>query len=50
MPAQESSGLDNNQYLAPGAEAAGEQHQDRPIRGGERRARDTSTQNDQLVT
>jgi hypothetical protein len=50
MPAQESSRLHNNQHLAPSSEAAGEKHQNRPIRGGNRRARDTPTQHDQLVT
>ena len=49
MPAQDGLGLDNQQSLAPGAQATGEQGQERPVRRGAAGAFDAALQDDDLV-
>ena len=49
VPAQERVGLDDDQTLVPGAEAAGHQHKERPVGLGAARALDASLQDDRLL-
>ena len=49
MPAQQGVGSDEEQRLPPGADAAGEQHQERPIGPRYGRALDVAAQHDQLL-
>jgi hypothetical protein len=50
MPAQERLGLDDQEGMAPGAEATGEQHQEGAIRAREQWSFDAAAQHDELVT
>jgi hypothetical protein len=49
MPAQEGFRLDDEQALAPGPQAAGQQDQQRAIPGGAARPCDRAPQDDQLL-
>ncbi len=50
MPAQHGLGLDDQDGLAPGAEAARQQHQQRPIMLSAARPLDAAAQDDELLT
>src|ERR1035437_4826575 len=50
MPAQQRFGLDDEQALAPGAQPAGEQDQQRPVGSGAARPLDAASQDDQLLS
>jgi len=49
MPPQHGIGLDDQQRLSPGAQAAGQQHQERPVGAGAARALASPLQDDQLL-
>ncbi len=49
VPAQQGRGLDEEQGLAPGADPAGAEHQERPIRWPHVRTFDAPTQHEQLL-
>lgn len=50
VPAQDGLGLDDQDGLGSGPEAAGQQHQQRPIALGAARARDAAAQDEELLT
>jgi hypothetical protein len=49
VPAQQRLGPDDERGLPPGADPAGEQHQERPVRWRHSRALDAPLQHEQLL-
>jgi hypothetical protein len=49
VPAEHGLGLDDPQHPAPGAHAAGQQHQEQPVQAGERRAFVAAAKHDLLL-